>query len=91
MTKKTKKRNIKPPSRKQRTREHAKRRAWERLGVEFASKDINAITAMIQNGQSTFISDRSVHCTCHEVVYNGMTFTVLYDKYRRIISTIYKG
>jgi len=60
-------------------RQHAKKRAQERFGIQMDDGKYNRVIYMIQNGESTFIWRESVSRRHHRVNLDGIEMIAVYD------------
>lgn len=67
--------------------QHAKKRAYERLGIEMSTADICSIIRQIQAGKARFIERQSNRVTVFEISVVGNDVLVLYDSSRKTIIT----
>jgi hypothetical protein len=68
-------------------RKHAKRRAFERYGLELNKADYNACVKIIQDAQSEPILEQSNTRTWHKIKYKDKEALVVYDRKRHGIVT----
>ena len=68
-------------------RQHARRRASERYGIDFNSHSNKALITQIQNGTATFVQKQSHRISVWDVWIQGVTARVVYDKDRKQIVT----
>lgn len=66
---------------------HAKRRAFERYGVQLNRKTYHAMVRMIQSGKALFIRRRSNRVSLFYLVYQERAFKVVHDSKRHRIVT----
>lgn len=66
---------------------HAKKRFIERHDIFLSDKELEAIGKLIRNGKSVFVRRDSLRVTVHQVVVEGKSVIVVYDKVRRTIIT----
>jgi Na+/H+-translocating membrane pyrophosphatase len=71
-------------------RTHAKRRAYERLGVHVGNETLREIVQAIQKGQAKFICRESNRVTVFEYPVHDIPAWVVYDKHTKQIVTILK-
>ena len=69
-------------------RAHAKRRANQRYGLSLNRDKLNAMVRLIQEGKCTFIERQSNRVTVFSLLFEGLTFPVVYDKQRKTIVTV---
>ena len=67
---------------------HASTRAQERFGGLYKD-DFEKIIAIIQSKQATFVKKTSNRVSVFSLTYNGLEMTVVYDKKRKLIVTVY--
>jgi hypothetical protein len=67
---------------------HARRRAKERFGLVFESKDQQKITKKIQAGEAYFIKQQSDRISIYDVKYNGSLIRIVYDSGTQQIVTV---
>lgn len=68
---------------------HFQRRAMERLGHEFTNGSQQELVQMIQSRQATFLRRTSNNRTVWSIDLNGKSRTVVYDKKRKMVVTIW--
>jgi hypothetical protein len=78
---------VKRRSKKKLERAHAIQRASERYGVNLSDTDIRRIIKLIQNGESTPVSRRSLRKVTHDVTLDGQLYRAVCDKQRKEIVT----
>lgn len=66
---------------------HAQRRAWERYGLAIDRGLYRHLIKIIQAGNSTFLQKQTNRVSVHEVLYQDVTYRVVYDKSRKTIVT----
>lgn len=64
---------------------HAGSRLHERYGL--AHRDAEAIAQLIRDGKSTPVEKQSNARSVHDVVYDGVTIRVVYDRERKCLIT----
>lgn len=70
---------------------HAKRRAYERYGLQLNKASYQDIVKLIQIGQTVCVERQSSRISVHELVYQGAKMRVVYDKTRKTIATFLPG
>lgn len=68
-------------------RHHAKRRAFERYGLQLNRAAYQALVAQIHSGQSVCVERQSLRIAVHRVVYEQQVYHVVYDRVRKTIVT----
>lgn len=66
---------------------HATRRGKERYKRDFSRNDLERMSSIIQEGNSTFIKKESNTRKVHEIEFDGKPMRVVYDKLRKCIVT----
>lgn len=65
---------------------HAKRRAFERYGIEVSGKGLRSLEADIRNGRAQFVARKTHRISIWRVGLNG-AYLVAYDKNRGRIAS----
>lgn len=86
--------NIKKSRNKKKSKEeceiiHFKKRMFERHGLIINKERINEICKLIQNGKSTFVKKQSNRIVIHDIMFDGKSIRIVYDKIRQIPVTVY--
>lgn len=72
-------------------RNHTKRRANERFGLNLTSQDTRLIRQLIKDGKSEFIRRTSLDRSLHRVTYQGKVMIVVYSKrHNEIVTVLYE-
>lgn len=70
---------------------HAKSRIRERFGINMGKKLHQTFINSIQNGKAKFIRRQSNRVTVWQVEYNEDVLTLVYDKHRKQIITVFRS
>jgi hypothetical protein len=69
-------------------RKHAKRRAFERLGLDVGQRTLDAMVSDIQSGNAKFLRRQSLRITVWKVECQERPCAAVYDKDRKTIVTV---
>lgn len=67
---------------------HAKRRAFERLGIDLSKEEYRGIVAQIRNGRAKFLERQSLRVSLWAVDVVGAQAVAVYDKQRKTVATL---
>jgi hypothetical protein len=68
-------------------RDHARRRARERYGVDVPAALRDTLLAMIRKGQCTLVEKQSNRVSVFDIKHDGATYRVVYDRNTKELAT----
>lgn len=68
---------------------HARRRAWQRLGVWWDKSDVEDISNKIKSGEAQFAEKETNRVTHWIGEHKGTRFRAVYDKKRHVVVTVW--
>lgn len=68
-------------------RQHAKKRALQRFGLELNRHDLRELVNMILTGKTLSVSKKSNRISIATLNYRDIIFDVVFDKKRKLITT----
>lgn len=68
---------------------HLKTRWKERVGTELTKVTHDKLVNLIKQGKSILIDKKSNRVSVHQVPYNSLMVTVVYDRERKQLVTVY--